>query len=167
MDCVGPMVPMEDFDEPAVVQDRFKLICDAGATPGAFGGLPPLALEPLDGDPGKWLRTRLLVPVAAPFFADHFPRRPVFPGTLLMHANLQAAARLAAEVAAPRPGTPWLAHRVSDVKLRTFIAPGAKLEIKATVTSRSDDSLHVEVETRNEKALVGSADVQFGSGDLS
>ncbi|MEI8334007.1 MAG: transcription termination factor NusA, partial [Chloroflexota bacterium] len=37
------------------------------------------------------------VPAAAPFFADHFPRRPVFPATLLLDAQIRLALPLAAQ----------------------------------------------------------------------
>jgi 3-hydroxyacyl-[acyl-carrier-protein] dehydratase len=101
------------------------------------------------------------VPAAAPFFADHFPRRPVFPGSLLMHLNLQLGAALAAEVAPPSPGTRWTLRTVMDMKLRAFIAPGETLELEAKLNERSGDSAAVAVETRRGKEIVGSARLLF------
>lgn len=160
LDCVGPMVPVEDFDDPKSVRDRLHLLHTVGAAPGAFGSLPALELERDGGEPGQSARTILPVPVAASFFADHFPRRPVFPGTLLMQANLQTAAMLAAEVCSGE-GAVWAPRMVSDVKLRAFIAPGDTLELEAKRTGRSDTSLSVAVESRIHRRLVGSAEIQF------
>ncbi len=161
-DCVGPMVPMEDFDDPKAVRDRLNLLRTVGTPPGAFPGLPPLALDRLGGEPGCTARAILQVPVAAPFFADHFPRRPVFPGTLLMQANLQTAALLAAEVPTGS-SMAWRPRIVSDVKLRTFISPGERLNLEARRTGHSDSSLSVAVEARVNQRLVGSADIAFSS----
>jgi 3-hydroxymyristoyl/3-hydroxydecanoyl-(acyl carrier protein) dehydratase len=162
-DCVGPMVPMEEFDDPAAMRERFRLLKSTGATPGAFGGVPSLELEPIPGDPGQVARSVLKVPADAPFFGDHFPRRPVFPGTLLMHANLQTAALLVAELGAPT-GAIWLPKVVSEVKIRTFIAPGSTLALEAKLTERSASALTVEVESRINNRLIGSAEVLFMPG---
>jgi 3-hydroxymyristoyl/3-hydroxydecanoyl-(acyl carrier protein) dehydratase len=162
-DCVGPMVPMEDFDDPRLVRERFDLLCETGATPGGFHGLPPLALNTFVESPGQSATASLTVPTAAPFFADHFPRRHVFPGTLLMHANLETARWLARRLNLPRPGAAWQLRRVSDVKLRTFIPPGEKLFLEARVTARSEAALELAIETRNSRALLGSAEVHFAA----
>jgi 3-hydroxymyristoyl/3-hydroxydecanoyl-(acyl carrier protein) dehydratase len=93
--CVGPMMPMEDFDDPAAMREQFGLFCRETAAPGGFRGTPPVTIESGDSETGKSKSATLHVPASAPFFADHFPRRPVFPGTLLMNFNLQLAAQLA------------------------------------------------------------------------
>jgi 3-hydroxymyristoyl/3-hydroxydecanoyl-(acyl carrier protein) dehydratase len=159
-DCVGPMVAIEELDDPQALRDRFTRISTGGTQPGAFGGLPALPLERGGGEPGQSARVLLRVPPDAPFFADHFPRRPVFPGTLLMHANLQAAAWLAAGAPAG-DGAMWIPRSVSDVKLRTFIPPGEALSMEAKRIECSATSLSVAVESRISQRLVGSAEIQF------
>jgi 3-hydroxymyristoyl/3-hydroxydecanoyl-(acyl carrier protein) dehydratase len=158
--CVGPMVPLQDFDDPAAVQGRFTMLNRGGAAPGAFAGLPVLDLRRVNGEVGLSARAELRVPAQALFFGDHFPRRPVFPGTLLMHANLQTAAMLAAEVPCAA-GAAWSPRLVSDVKLRTFISPGETLQLIATRGADADNFLRMTVESRLNQRLVGSADVQF------
>lgn len=162
--CVGPMMPLEEFDDPEAVSGRFKFLCDTGAPPGGFAGAPALALEPAAGEPGL-LRATLHVPVEAPFFADHFPRRPVFPGTLLMHMNLRLAAALAAEI--PLRGGGWRLRSVTDVKLRAFTPPGEVLGIEARLGEVADNTLEIAVESRNGKRLVGGARVHFTRGGES
>jgi 3-hydroxymyristoyl/3-hydroxydecanoyl-(acyl carrier protein) dehydratase len=164
--CVGPMVPVADFDDPQALQDRFALLCKQGATPGAFGGVPALELERANGEPSQSAHAILQVPAQAPFFADHFPRRPVFPGTLLMHANLQTAALLAREVPAGA-GAAWVPRVVSDVKLRTFIPPGETLSVNAKRTELTETSLATVVEARINQRLVGSAKILFAREVIS
>jgi 3-hydroxymyristoyl/3-hydroxydecanoyl-(acyl carrier protein) dehydratase len=161
-DCVGPMLPVEEFDDPQKLRARFALLRAGGAAPGAFAGVPAPDLQYHDGAPGEVKRATLQVPGAEPFFADHFPRRNVFPGTLLMHASLETAAQLAREVPDGRARA-WQPARVSDVKLRTFIPPGQTLTLEAKRTEQSNGSLHVLVETRNGPRLICSAEVRFVS----
>ena len=164
--CVGPMVPVADFDNPLAVRDRFALLCGPGAIPGAFIGIPSLPLERTGGDAGQCLRATLRVPVTAALFGDHFPRRPVLPGTLLMNANLQLASALAAEIPVPSGCDAWVLRTILDVKLRAFIPPGEVLEFEAELDECSDHTAVLTVETRSfdksragGKRVVGSARV--------
>jgi 3-hydroxymyristoyl/3-hydroxydecanoyl-(acyl carrier protein) dehydratase len=157
--CVGPMMPLEEFDDPQALRARFALLQDAGATPGAFGGVPSFTLDRSGGEAGQWLRATLHVPTSAPFFADHFPRRPVFPGTLLMNSNLELAAALAAQLAPPTAGGRWVLCSMSDVKLRAFTPPGETLEIEVRLNQLSTNAATVSVETHKNKRLISGARV--------
>jgi 3-hydroxymyristoyl/3-hydroxydecanoyl-(acyl carrier protein) dehydratase len=159
LDCVGPMVPLNDFDEPDAVRERCNLLRTVGATAGGFVGLPALVLERGQCEGGQRARAVLRVPPGAPFFADHFPRRPVFPGTLLMHASMQTAAMLVGEFCGN--GATWLPRMISDMKLRSFISPGVTLNLEARVTASSERGVSVATESRIDQRLIGSADVQF------
>jgi 3-hydroxymyristoyl/3-hydroxydecanoyl-(acyl carrier protein) dehydratase len=76
------------------------------------------------------------VPASAPFFGDHFPRRPVFPASLLLDAQIRLALRLAAETLPP--GRRLRPARVADVKMRAFILPGHAVELEAGIRSATD-----------------------------
>lgn len=164
--CVGPMIPVTEFDEPAALRDRFALIRGKGATPAAFGGLPPLEIDRLEDDPGRSVRAALQLPATASLFGDHFPRRPVFPGSLLMHVNLRLAATLAAEIPPPAGGGPWQLRAISDLKLRAFIPPGEKLEIEARLGSCQGDSATVIVTTRSGNQTMGGARVHLRPAEV-
>lgn len=162
--CVGPMLPLETFDDPQKLRDRFALLQSSGAAPGAFGGLPPL---PLVIHPsaaiGQTLRATLHVPPSAPFFADHFPRRPAFPGALLMKSNLELAATLAEHLPQPAAGGRWVPHGASDMKIRTFTLPGDTLEMKASLSRISSNEAIINVETRKGTQLAGSVRVRLAT----
>jgi 3-hydroxymyristoyl/3-hydroxydecanoyl-(acyl carrier protein) dehydratase len=84
-------------------------------------------LEDISGQDRQRFEARLHVPAQADFFLDHFPRRPVFPATLMLDAQLQLALRLA-EIQA---GGPVRVQRITHVKVRAFTAPGATLVLFA------------------------------------
>lgn len=166
-DCVGPMMPVVEFDDPRALRERFALLEGRGAEPGGFTGLPALGLDPVRDDAGGAEGAVLHVPASAPFFADHFPRRPVFPGSLLMHLNLQLAAALAGGLAPPAGGVRWTLRTVQDMKLRAFIAPGETLQLEARLNERSAAALDIGVETRRGRELVGSARLRFAPAETA
>lgn len=154
-DCLGPMVPLIEFDDPESLKERYRLLTSDGAAPDAFQGVPEFFAEKTGGVPGETSEGTFHIPEAAAFFGDHFPRRPVFPGTLLMNLNLGFTMDLVAEAG---DGTSkWKAVSMSDVKLRSFMPPGEILELKATVEERDLDRVRVIVETRKGKRLTSSA----------
>lgn len=130
---VGPMLPMEDFDSPVAVRADFETLVGEGAPSGRLAGVPELDLAPIERTPGQWLRAALRIPSTAPFFLDHFPLRPVFPGTLLMDAEMRLARELAAETLRCPPGEKVAATRVRDSKMRSFVLPGDAVEIKVEI----------------------------------
>jgi 3-hydroxyacyl-[acyl-carrier-protein] dehydratase len=125
--CVGPMLPMEEFDAPDAVRGDFELLSGPGAPAARLQALPQLEATVKERVAGRMAIATLQVPASAPFFGDHFPRRPVFPGTLLLDRQIQLALQLASEAAAGAAAVP---ARVTDVKMRAFIAPGQPVEIK-------------------------------------
>jgi 3-hydroxyacyl-[acyl-carrier-protein] dehydratase len=71
------------------------------------------------------------VPTASTIFEGHFPGYPLMPGVLLIEAMAQTAGWLV--VAANRfERMPFLAQ-VKEAKLRTFVNPGQRLSITATL----------------------------------
>ncbi|MSU59016.1 MAG: hypothetical protein EXS35_12765 [Pedosphaera sp.] len=161
--CVGPMLPVEDFDDPRSLRDHFALLCGAGAQPGAFHGVPDLSCEQTSAEPGKSIRANLQVPADAPFFHDHFPRKPVFPGTLLMRAKLQLVGALADAIPLPSAAAEWRLKNISDMKLRAFIEPGELLELETKLIASEGGSVTISAESRRGKRLAGAATVTLAA----
>jgi 3-hydroxymyristoyl/3-hydroxydecanoyl-(acyl carrier protein) dehydratase len=147
IDCLGPMLPVAEFDDPALLAERLELLRGAGAAPGRFGGVAPAPVEPIAGDPGAaWLQ----VPAAAPFFADHFPRRAVFPATLMLDALIAHALGVA------QPG--HVPAKLTHVKVRSFTEPGARLRVEATPAA--DDASRIALAVRAGDRTVATARLQ-------
>lgn len=159
--CVGPMLPMEEFDAPEAVRADFEVLRGAGARAGRFQGVSPREVAVIERVPGERLRAELRVPEAAPFFADHFPRRPVFPGTLLLDTQIGLAVQLASEAAPLRDASVLAPVRVSDVKMRAFIPPGQVLELRFELQSATQEGATIGLVARaNGKPVsTGRADI--------
>lgn len=153
--CVGPMLPLEDFDAPEAVRRDFETLCGPGARPSRFPGITAPDLSLIDRIPGQRLRAAMHVPVSAPFFGDHFPRLPVFPATLLLDAQIRQAVRLAGETLPP--GQRLRPARVADVKMRSFILPGQAVEIETAIRSATDGGAELTL-----AAMVGGKRVATG-----
>lgn len=127
-DCLGPMLPLADFDDPAAMRARFALLAGEGAAPGRFGGVQLPASERLTAPASNVAEALLRVPGEAAFFNDHFPRRAVFPATLMLDAQIGVALDLARETGAFAAPVPL---RMTHVKVRAFTAPGSTLRLRA------------------------------------
>jgi len=128
IDCLGPMMPVGDFDDPQVLRERLALLRGAGAQPGRFRGVQPMKVDVVENVRGERLRATLQVPSDAAFFHDHFPRRPVFPATLLLDTEIGLALDLASEAPWAHGNQP-LPERVTHVKMRSWIEPGQSVDI--------------------------------------
>ncbi len=162
IDCLGPMLPVADFDSPDALRERLALLRAAGAPPGRFHGVERIPFSVTQLVAGSLLRATLEVPRTAPFFGDHFPRRPVFPATLLLDAQLSLALDLARSApalhgAAPRP------TRVTHVKMRSFIEPGQKLDIGVELAPLDDAAVRAMLTARTGDRLVASARLEIAA----
>jgi 3-hydroxymyristoyl/3-hydroxydecanoyl-(acyl carrier protein) dehydratase len=161
IDCLGPMLPVEEFDSPAAMAERLALLRGPGATPGRFHGvaLPELVAGP--GVRGESATATLHVPTAAPFFADHFPRRPVFPATLLLDTQIRHALALAAETVQCPAGSHPVPVRMTHVKMRSFIAPGDVLELAARTAPADNDNGKLMLSAQTNGRTVATARLEF------
>ena len=77
------MLPLAEFDDPEAMRAFYDELRTTGAQLDRFPGIDVVPLVSLAHETGRSSRARLDLPVDAPFFADHFPRRPVFPDLLI------------------------------------------------------------------------------------
>jgi len=155
--CFGPMLPQEDFDDPAAVRADFAVLRTAGAPRDRFPGVAPPHAVPAGGVAGEWAAATLDVPATAPFFGDHFPRRPVFPATLLLDAQTGLALALARGAAAWRAGEEPRLARMRDVKMRAWILPGQQVALRAELAAPGADAAMVKLSARVAGATVATA----------
>ena len=127
--CLGPMLPMTDFDEPALVEARWNKLRNEGAEPGLFPGVRDFFVTITSKEDDR-VEGKFTVPRDEGFFEDHFPAKPVFPGTLFMDLCVQFAEELTDEGMRPTG--------ISNAKLRDFMGPGDELFLNA---QRKSDSI--------------------------
>jgi len=161
--CLGPMLPAEEFDAPEALYRDYKTLCGDGAPPDRFQGVPTIPLELIDSTPAERVTARLRVPDSAPFFGDHFPRRPVFPATLLLDSQIRLAVGLAHEAMTVADDAELAATRVLDVKIRAFIAPGQLLEIGAEKAAADGTLYAARLSARANGKAVATARVEIAA----
>lgn len=149
--CVGPMLPVEQFDDAGLLEKRFRSLIEGTSAIGGFDGIPEPKIEILS-ERDKGLEAVLYVPDSAPYFEDHFPRMPVLPGTLQIFAQDKIVRSIAARFA----DGPLKATEINSSKLRAFIPPGSEVEVDAklqTFQGQPEVSIQMQLEGR----VVGSA----------
>lgn len=161
IDCLGPMLPVADFDSPEALRDRFELLRAGGALPGRFEGVRTPDVEIVEHVPGASLRATLAVPQSAPFFGDHFPRRAVFPATLLLDTQIRLAKDLAREAAPWRDGPEPKPVRVTHVKMRAFILPGQRLDLAIDLAPPADGIAKAALNAKLDGRVVATARLEF------
>ncbi|HSU43643.1 MAG TPA: hypothetical protein VLN42_05455 [Casimicrobiaceae bacterium] len=161
-DCLGPMLPLGDFDAPEALRERLALLRGEGAPPDRFAGIDDIPVTVTHQVPGQELAASITVPDAAPFFADHFPRRPVFPATLLLDMMMRLA--LDAARGPEAPGRSPRALRVTHVKMRSFIAPSQQLDIGVTLDPARNATARAMLTAKTGERLVASARLELATG---
>ena len=135
---------MDLFDDATAVRERFERLRNPtpGISPPAVDIVAP-RLSPIELGAAS-ATSRLDVPETAPFFADHFPRRPVYPASLLADALSRLGLPLAAQELDVEPGRMRVA-RLSEYKVRNFSPPGQRLELTAELRDVRDGTGAVAV----------------------
>lgn len=131
IDCSGAMLPQEEFDDPSGLDQQFHLLKTTGARENRLIRLQAVMPSDLETDGRGLVESDLIIPDQADFFDDHFPRRPVFPATLLMHALSSMVTeqinRMDTGLESSRP----MICAIRRVKVRSWIAPGDRVRLRA------------------------------------
>lgn len=160
---LGPMLPVEEFDNPQALSRQFQQLCGAGSAEGRYAGVPRHDIEILDVSPGEHVRGVLRVPPASTlFFSDHFPRRPVFPGTMLLDAQIELSLLAAARALHWPPTARVEATAVPDTKIRNFISPGDQVELHTQfISTDRDGTMRAKTSSRlhGKQVALGSLEI--------
>lgn len=160
--CLGPMLPVEQFDSPDALRERLEVLRGRGAVTGRFNGVDAIPLRRDELIPGKSSLATLAVPERAAFFADHFPRRPVFPATLLLDTQMRMAVELGESIADEGGGAPLAPVRMTNVKMRAFITPGQTVQLNAEVISGDPRAPRIGLSATVDGRTVATARVDLG-----
>ena len=87
----------------------------------------------LELEKGKYIKALKNVSINEPFFAGHFPHRPVMPGVLMLEALAQAAALLAFDMLGVTPDdkTVFYFAGIDGARFKRPVEPGDQLLLYA------------------------------------
>jgi 3-hydroxymyristoyl/3-hydroxydecanoyl-(acyl carrier protein) dehydratase len=156
-DCSGAMLPQEEFDDPGSIEQQFHLLQSSGAKLDRLVHAPSILPVEVSINPAGGLEGRLVVPQQADFFGDHFPNKPVFPATLLMHA-LSSMVNSHLHCTAGDTNHPKLViGAMRRVKVRSWINPGAEVSLLAEGLASDRSPQEVKLSARVGAKLAASA----------
>ena len=91
-----------------------------------------------------------------PFFAGHFPARPVMPGVLMLEAMAQAAALLSFESMDAEPGDDTVVYFVGidDARFKRPVGPGDQLILEASIDRAKSGIYRYKTRATVDAALV-------------
>ncbi len=160
--CSGAMLPQQDFDDPLQVAADFATLISTGAQPARMASVPQVLPEQPTLQPDGRITSALQVPLEADFFGDHFPRKPVFPATLLMHALSSMLLQGLATNTALAPAQATGLRAVRRVKVRSWIQPGDQVQLQAEGYDPQNPFSRVKLTAMVNDRLVASAVAAMG-----
>ena len=107
----------------------------------------------------KTLNATSIVPDESPVFEGHFPGHPLVPGVLMIETMAQASGILIMHTINFEK-IPLLAG-VKEGKLRDFVGPKTKLEIKAEIEHEGSGFAVTRAEIRTKEKRVANAQLTF------
>lgn len=86
----------------------------------------------VDLDPGRWLAAVKNVTFNEPYFAGHFPGRPVMPGVMILEALAQATGLLAfrSDSEASTDKSAFYLVGIDDARFKRPVIPGDQLRLE-------------------------------------
>lgn len=154
--ALGPLLPMADFISQDDIQQQFFEIYHPvdsweniqQALASMKGELldsrhlpcvPPMIFDRiLESNPGVMMVAEKRISRGAPYFPDHFPKKPVLPMTVLLECKINLAIEFL------RQAGLYSQYRVSElrkIKMNEFVQPGDQLISYVKMKDKSQDEL--------------------------
>ena len=105
------------------------------------------------------IRVEANVPTENTIFEGHFPGRPLMPGVLLIETMNQASGWLLIALT-KFTRMPFFAA-VKEAKLRSFVTPGQKLSVSASIKHEGSGYAMTSAEIRHDGKVVCNSDLTF------
>lgn len=161
---VGPCLPMAEFNDPEEVKMQLRMI-DRPAEfvaqregqafiPSNIQYYPELTSYDriISWEKGKEVIAEKNITLIAPYFIDHFPRKPVLPISLFLETQLQLGQLFLTDLMGFETMNHFHPRIVRNIKMKDFVQPGQVLTTRLTLKERSDERIvlafHSEINGR-------------------
>jgi 3-hydroxyacyl-[acyl-carrier-protein] dehydratase len=110
--------------------------------------------------PGRTIRVSARVPDQSPVFEGHFPGHPILPGVLMIETMAQTGGWLI--LATQRFVRMPFLMQVEKAKMRSFVEPGANLDVEAILTHEGSGYAVINGDIRSAGKKVAEAEIRYG-----
>lgn len=168
---IGPCLPMTDFNDIDEVNQQLAILDRSGSFPEIPDGrlVSPLSVKYypelvsydriISWETGKEVVAQKNISWLAPYLADHFPKKPVFPISLALESKLQLAFPFLAELYGEQITKEFVPERVYNIKMNDFVMPGSVLITKMTLKQHDQESaiINYRSEVNGKRVCVAEA----------
>jgi 3-hydroxyacyl-[acyl-carrier-protein] dehydratase len=110
--------------------------------------------------PSRTIRVAARVPDQSPVFEGHFPGHPILPGVLMIETMAQTGGWLV--LATLRFARMPFLMQVEKAKMRSFVTPGAELDVEATLAHEGSGYAVVSGAICSAGKKVAEAEIRYG-----
>ncbi len=172
-------IPLDELENPSTVKDLYLTLSgdmtlekflqsstSTATTQNRFGGNTfdlNLIDKVVDLEPGKVIRGIKSITMTQDFIVDHFPKRHVMPGTMIMETFVQLTERLLQE-SATQNGMGKIKVFVKEghkIKFRQYVKPGDQMEVEISLLDFQDNFASIKAKATVDGKLVSSAKMEF------
>lgn len=154
--ALGPLLPMEQFSDPCVVRQQYEEIYRPGDWASVVDiqkQVIPRALDVsndvlryskftfdqvIELEPGVSLVAVKKISRAAPYFPDHFPKKPVLPMTVLLECIQNLARQF---IAVDKQYDKYQIKEMRRIKMNDFVMPGDVIIGRMTLRHHTEEQL--------------------------
>jgi 3-hydroxymyristoyl/3-hydroxydecanoyl-(acyl carrier protein) dehydratase len=152
--ALGPLLPMADFIDAELIRQQFTEIfhpadwAEVCSKKSAVAGdelikhgptIAPMVFDRIiSSEAGVSIVAEKRISLAAPYFPDHFPKKPVLPLTVLLECKLNLAREFIAQARLP------IKYQVSElrkIKMSDFVQPGDVVVCHVKVKQQTDEEI--------------------------
>lgn len=169
---IAPLLPMAEFNDLEEVQAHLKIIDRPHSELLSEQGNAQAFQQAIFADrlidydrilevtPQTSLVAQKNISLLAPYFRDHFPKKPVYPVSIHLQSNIQLGQHFLAKVLNLNADE-FVATKISRIKVSDFIQPGDQIVTQVTLKEQENDQLILSFRTERHGKRVALCEATF------
>lgn len=180
LSALGPLLPMDNFIEQEAVRAQFDMLNQSAEFSREYSVSEPLheakawvnpRVESLiqfdrivQHEPGVLIAAEKRITKSAPYFQDHFPKKPVLPMTILLECVMRLGRTFTREAGFDKP---YVVQEMRRIKMNDFVTPGDVVTAQLKIKSHQDDVLVLQCRVSRFDKKVCLLELVMAAKDIS